>query len=83
MTLVSYLFTGELYDVGWGQKLFLSCKGKGQPTGTYQVAHSLTLVMLNIHTTQIICLFGPIFIRYIYQIECSLVIGLDKQKFSG
>lgn len=23
---------GELYDVGWGQKLFLSCQGKGPPT---------------------------------------------------
>ncbi|XP_059154386.1 uncharacterized protein LOC131939877 [Physella acuta] len=23
---------GELYDIGWGQKLFLSCKGKGPPT---------------------------------------------------
>lgn len=23
---------GELYDIGWGQKLFLSCKGKGAPT---------------------------------------------------
>uniref|UniRef100_A0A2C9M4K3 acylglycerol lipase n=1 Tax=Biomphalaria glabrata TaxID=6526 RepID=A0A2C9M4K3_BIOGL len=23
---------GELYDVGWGQKLFLSCRGKGPPT---------------------------------------------------
>ena len=26
-------FSGELYDIGWGQKLFLSCKGKGEPTG--------------------------------------------------
>ncbi|CAG5128197.1 unnamed protein product [Candidula unifasciata] len=23
---------GELYDIGWGQKLFLSCQGKGAPT---------------------------------------------------
>ncbi|BFZ11105.1 hypothetical protein BsWGS_14144 [Bradybaena similaris] len=23
---------GELYDIGWGQKLFLSCQGKGPPT---------------------------------------------------
>ncbi|WAR15897.1 YQJL-like protein [Mya arenaria] len=23
---------GEMYDIGWGQKLFLSCKGKGAPT---------------------------------------------------
>ncbi|KAH9512617.1 E3 ubiquitin-protein ligase rnf19a [Bulinus truncatus] len=23
---------GELYDIGWGQKLFLSCHGKGPPT---------------------------------------------------
>ncbi|XP_064596735.1 uncharacterized protein LOC135463405 [Liolophura sinensis] len=23
---------GQLYDVGWGQKLFMSCKGKGTPT---------------------------------------------------
>ncbi|XP_067665448.1 uncharacterized protein [Haliotis asinina] len=24
--------TGELYDVGWGQKLFMMCEGKGPPT---------------------------------------------------
>jgi len=23
---------GELYDIGWGQKLFLSCQGQGSPT---------------------------------------------------
>lgn len=23
---------GEFYDIGWGQKLFLSCRGKGPPT---------------------------------------------------
>ncbi|XP_005109384.1 uncharacterized protein LOC101846099 [Aplysia californica] len=23
---------GELYDIGWGQKLFLSCQGQGPPT---------------------------------------------------
>ena len=24
---------GELYDVGWGRKMFLMCSGKGPPTG--------------------------------------------------
>ena len=24
---------GELYDVGWGRKMFLMCRGKGPPTG--------------------------------------------------
>ena len=23
---------GEQYDIGWGQKLFLSCQGQGPPT---------------------------------------------------
>ncbi|XP_060571609.1 uncharacterized protein LOC132729804 [Ruditapes philippinarum] len=23
---------GEMYDIGWGQRLFMSCKGKGAPT---------------------------------------------------
>ena len=27
------IFSGEMYDIGWGQKLFMSCKGKGAPTG--------------------------------------------------
>lgn len=38
------LFSGELYDVGWGQKLFLSCRGKGPPTGMFKLfQHLLTL----------------------------------------
>ena len=24
---------GELYDVGWGRKMYLMCSGKGPPTG--------------------------------------------------
>ena len=28
-----FLFTGQLYDIGFGQKLFLGCYGEGSPTG--------------------------------------------------
>ena len=73
------MFAGELYDVGWGQKLFLSCKGKGQPTGMYQVAHSLTLVALNTYTTQNILFIWT----YFDQIYTYIFKGLDKQIFSA
>ena len=28
---------GQLYDVGWGQKLFMHCMGEGLPTGEFQL----------------------------------------------
>jgi len=33
---------GELYDIGWGQKLYLSCKGSGAPTVILDAPTGLT-----------------------------------------
>lgn len=31
--LLLFIISGLPYDVGFGQKLFLRCRGKGAPTG--------------------------------------------------
>lgn len=41
-----YIFSlGELYDVGFGRKMFMMCSGKGPPTGKY-FATSLSIYCL-------------------------------------
>ena len=52
-----FLFLGELYDIGWGQKLFMRCTGKGTPVvlldapiGETSDIWTMVELLLNKHT---------------------------------
>ena len=43
-SLASFFPVGELYDIGRGQKLYLSCIGKGLPTGSYEMIKFVIMI---------------------------------------
>lgn len=56
------IFSGELYDIGWKQKLFMSCSGHGPPTvildaPTGKSSDSWTLIAPQISKVARICVY--------------------------